>query len=217
MIGLLWFGENLAGRVGEDQTPEYNLSLRPPGFDPVSIRPFNRMMERSFSTAYVKTLHPSEFLRECIRVRTWEVIPPFPSRRFCLLTAGYAPAPPPVRRRRPSWAAAPATYLLVGINCAVFLAMVLKGERRQSHRGSADAVGRGQRRRRAARRRVVAHRHRHVCARGHSAPGHQHVVPVEPGSAGRAADGFGGRAGGLLSYRRGRQPAVHAGQLDSLP
>lgn len=32
-----------------------------------------------------------------------------------------------VRRRRPSWAATPATYLLVGINCAVFLAMVFRG------------------------------------------------------------------------------------------
>lgn len=40
---------------------------------------------------------------------------------------GYAPPPPPVRRRRPSWAAAPATYLLVGVNCAVFVAMVLSG------------------------------------------------------------------------------------------
>jgi rhomboid protease GluP len=30
----------------------------------------------------------------------------------------------PVRRVRPSWASAPATYLLVGINCAVYLAMV---------------------------------------------------------------------------------------------
>jgi rhomboid protease GluP len=35
-------------------------------------------------------------------------------------------APPP-RRRRPVWAAAPATHLLVGINCAVFLAMVARG------------------------------------------------------------------------------------------
>ena len=30
-------------------------------------------------------------------------------------------------RRRPLWAAAPATYLLVGINCAVFLAMAARG------------------------------------------------------------------------------------------
>ena len=40
---------------------------------------------------------------------------------------GYVPPPPPARRRRPGWAAAPATYTLVGINCAVFLAMVLRG------------------------------------------------------------------------------------------
>src|SRR5215831_18573198 len=39
---------------------------------------------------------------------------------------GYAPHPP-VRRRGPTWAAAPATYLLLGINCAVFLAMTLRG------------------------------------------------------------------------------------------
>ena len=39
----------------------------------------------------------------------------------------YAAASAPVRRPRPSWAAAPATYLLVGINCAVFLAMVAHG------------------------------------------------------------------------------------------
>jgi rhomboid protease GluP len=37
---------------------------------------------------------------------------------------GYDFRPQPVRRPRPSWAYAPATYFLVGINCAVFLAMV---------------------------------------------------------------------------------------------
>jgi len=43
--------------------------------------------------------------------------------------APYAVMPPPqaVRKPRPSWASAPATYLLVGINCAVFLAMVANG------------------------------------------------------------------------------------------
>jgi len=40
---------------------------------------------------------------------------------------GYIPPPQPVRRQRPSWAAAPATYFLVGINCAVFVAMVAHG------------------------------------------------------------------------------------------
>ena len=35
---------------------------------------------------------------------------------------GYAPPPPPSGAlKRPTWAAAPATYLLVGINCAVFI------------------------------------------------------------------------------------------------
>ena len=43
-----------------------------------------------------------------------EVLPPGP---------GYGP-PPPVRRRRPTWAMAPATYLLLGINIAVFLLML---------------------------------------------------------------------------------------------
>jgi rhomboid protease GluP len=40
--------------------------------------------------------------------------------------AGIQPQPP-VRRPRSSWASAPATYLLVGINCAVFVAMVANG------------------------------------------------------------------------------------------
>ncbi len=47
-----------------------------------------------------------------------EVLPP---------EARNAPPPPPARRRRPMWAAAPATYLLVGVNCAVYLAMVFHG------------------------------------------------------------------------------------------
>jgi rhomboid protease GluP len=34
---------------------------------------------------------------------------------------------PPPRRRRSAWAAAPATHVLLGINCAVFLAMVARG------------------------------------------------------------------------------------------
>ena len=46
-----------------------------------------------------------------------EILPP---------VSEYAPPPPP-RRRRPGWAAAPATYLLLGINCGVFLAMVARG------------------------------------------------------------------------------------------
>jgi rhomboid protease GluP len=45
-----------------------------------------------------------------------EILPPAPDH-----------AAPLVARRRPLWAVAPATYLLVGINCAVFLAMVAHG------------------------------------------------------------------------------------------
>ncbi len=42
--------------------------------------------------------------------------------------ADYIPTPQPLeRRRRAFWATAPATYVLVGINCAVFLAMLVHG------------------------------------------------------------------------------------------
>ena len=80
-----------------------------------------------------------ERLRNALELKLWEVIPQFRhrrqdcwragigrSRRFCLRDR-MMPPPPPVRRPRPGWAAAPATYLLVGINCAVFLAMVAQG------------------------------------------------------------------------------------------
>jgi rhomboid protease GluP len=40
---------------------------------------------------------------------------------------GVGPPQQAVRRPRSSWASAPATYLLVGINCAVFLVMVARG------------------------------------------------------------------------------------------
>ena len=45
-----------------------------------------------------------------------EVLPPAPEN-----------APPPPRRRRPGWSIAPATYTLIGINCAVFVAMLFAG------------------------------------------------------------------------------------------
>ena len=41
--------------------------------------------------------------------------------------AGTFTSPPPARRRRPSWAAAPATYFLVGVNCLVYIVMVFNG------------------------------------------------------------------------------------------
>ncbi|MGH9599393.1 MAG: rhomboid family intramembrane serine protease [Terracidiphilus sp.] len=45
-----------------------------------------------------------------------------------ILPPGARAMPPQQPRRpRPSWAVAPATYVLVGINCAVFLAMVAHG------------------------------------------------------------------------------------------
>ena len=45
-----------------------------------------------------------------------EILPPEPEA-----------AGPPLRARRSWWAVAPATYLLIGINCAVFVLMALKG------------------------------------------------------------------------------------------
>lgn len=54
--------------------------------------------------------------------------PPVPAPEILPPDNGYAPPPPPSRRRRrPSWSAAPATYLLVAINCLVFVAMVFRG------------------------------------------------------------------------------------------
>lgn len=47
-----------------------------------------------------------------------EILPP---------DSGYVPPQPPPRRPRRSWASSPATYLLTGINCVVFLAMTLRG------------------------------------------------------------------------------------------
>lgn len=45
-----------------------------------------------------------------------------------ILPPGVPAAPPAtVRRPRPGWASAPATYVLIGLNCAVFLAMLAKG------------------------------------------------------------------------------------------
>ncbi len=51
-------------------------------------------------------------------VREPEILPP---------AGGYAPQAEPVRRRKSALKAAPATHLLVGINCLVFLLMVARG------------------------------------------------------------------------------------------
>ena len=73
---------------------------------------------------------PDAFGGNALQLGVWEVIPPI--RRRAGDSASGLPdtfrrLPAAGPRRRPSWAAAPATYLLVGINCAVFLAMVLHG------------------------------------------------------------------------------------------
>src|SRR6202041_1707178 len=54
--------------------------------------------------------------------RAAEILPP-ENRPY----EGEAGPPPPRPSRGSRWASAPATYTLVGINCAVFLAMVLRG------------------------------------------------------------------------------------------
>lgn len=57
-------------------------------------------------------------------VREPEILPPAGARAP---QGGYAPPQEGVRRRKSALRAAPATHLLVGINCAVFLAMLAKG------------------------------------------------------------------------------------------
>jgi rhomboid protease GluP len=52
---------------------------------------------------------------------------PTPSPQPEILPPGDGYAPQAVRRPRPSWLSTPATYLLVGINCAVFVVMVMRG------------------------------------------------------------------------------------------
>jgi rhomboid protease GluP len=52
--------------------------------------------------------------------------PSYPQPEVLPPDNGYIPPPQPVRRPRPLWTVAPATYLLVGINCLVFLVMVAK-------------------------------------------------------------------------------------------
>ena len=51
-------------------------------------------------------------------------LPPTIEPEYLQPEAGYNPPPPLPVRRRPLWTVTPATYLLVGINCLVFLAMV---------------------------------------------------------------------------------------------
>jgi rhomboid protease GluP len=55
-----------------------------------------------------------------------EILPPEPGYTPPPIH-GYGPAPEPVRKPRSSWSVAPATYVLLGINCAVFLLMLVRG------------------------------------------------------------------------------------------
>ena len=152
--------------------------------------------------------------RKCIKVEEMGSSPSTPDPEYLAPEAGFNPPPPPVRRPRPSWAYAPATYVLVGINCLVFLVDDgARGQRLESHPRSTAVFRRRQCRFGAHQRRMDSHRHRYVRARGYYPSGHEYVVSVESGFAGRAADGFGGRAGGVHPYRRGRQPALHFLQL----
>ena len=52
---------------------------------------------------------------------------PVPQPEILPPGSGGTPPQRAVRRPRPTWVTSPATYLLVGINCAVFLAMVAHG------------------------------------------------------------------------------------------
>ena len=68
---------------------------------------------------------PPRYDRTCLKVEVWEVIPRHPSRRFCLQRIF-------LRRRLRGGRGlggplTPATYLLVAINCGMFLAMAARG------------------------------------------------------------------------------------------
>jgi len=61
-----------------------------------------------------------------------EIFPPgtpIPEPQYQQQASYYQPPPPPpvANRARRGWASAPATYVLVGINCAVFIIMLLSG------------------------------------------------------------------------------------------
>ncbi len=121
------------------------------------------------------------------------------------------PVPGPSRARGTRWASAPATYTLVGINCAVYIAMVLRGVSPTNPSVvRPGALGR-QLWRLCACRAVVASAYCRLCARRHHPPGDQHVVPVESGVAGRAAARSSRGGGRLRANRNCGKPAQHGG------
>lgn len=68
-----------------------------------------------------------ELSRNALNLRYMGSSSPTVNPEYMPPEAGFNPPPPPVRRQRPSWAYAPATYVLVAVNCLVFAAMVLRG------------------------------------------------------------------------------------------
>jgi rhomboid protease GluP len=62
-----------------------------------------------------REMHYDDSMGSSPQVSQPEILPP---------GSGYGAPPPEPRRRRPRWASSPATYVLVGVNCLVFLAMV---------------------------------------------------------------------------------------------
>src|SRR5665811_636683 len=55
-----------------------------------------------------------------------EILAPVPMQQATAESLYQGPVPP-VRRRKPQWASAPATYVLGGINCLVLVWMVVSG------------------------------------------------------------------------------------------
>jgi rhomboid protease GluP len=86
------------------------------------------MLVRSYLPALEASQHPALMQEMKYDEGSMGSYPPVPEPEILPPDTGYIPPPLPQRpvRRQPrsSWAASPATYLLVGINCAVFLAMV---------------------------------------------------------------------------------------------
>lgn len=85
------------------------------------------MVRNSADAGGVPCLH-RPVCQECITIDRMGSYPSAPQPEILPPGTDYRPPPQPVRRQpRSSWATSPATYLLVGINCAVFLAMVAHG------------------------------------------------------------------------------------------
>jgi rhomboid protease GluP len=106
-----------------------------------------------------------------------EILPPGEMPQYRYQEEPPAPLPPP--RRRSGWQIAPATYILTGINIAVYVLMVLSGVSPLTPRGDQlvhwganvglFVLAAGD----VDVRSLRDHSHRH-----------EHVVPVQPGASG---------------------------------